>query len=73
MKNRQDRAASLPSDLMRHLSQAKEQFAEATTDSQKAEIQADWEKMRKDAVWNAFMGSCLTGCFRWCALPKRLA
>ena len=58
---------------MRHLNQAKEAFAEATTDSQKAEIQADWEKQRKDALWAAFMGGCLTGCFRMCTLPRRPA
>ena len=71
----QRESASLPWQVGRHYWQIQAEHQTARLTSNKAgmaEAQADWDRLRSQALWRSASPGCLLWCWRWCSLPRRL-
>ncbi len=73
----QDAAASLPSEVNRHLNAAKKELSEALLNDEQgraAEARQHWNQCRTDSTWVAFQSGCACGLWRaaWLYLGDRL-
>ena len=76
MEGRQGSLASLPAEVERHYHALQEQLRQArlpaASKDAEAAAQAEWQRARRVAVWQAFSQGCLSGLCWLACLPCRL-
>ena len=72
MEGRQDQACSFPSEIDRHVSQFKDQLAEADSFAATKVVRQEYAKFRRDTLHVHFKSGCLAGLWAVWYLPAKL-